>query len=170
MNFESTPCGESWVKERFKESKMIRYVAGLLFDDDMERVALIHKERGPECVVGKWNALGGKFEPGESSIPALIREFEEEGGVKIPADLLKEYCVITGEEGSFMVYFYYACSTELLEQVKTCEDEEVLIWRIKSLPDNLAPHMTWMIPFLKDNLTENFIRSIITSRYAGPLK
>ena len=32
---------------------------------------------------GKWNGLGGKFNPGESPEECAIREIEEEGGLKV---------------------------------------------------------------------------------------
>ena len=34
---------------------------------------------------GKWNGLGGKFEPGESPEECAIREIEEESGLKVSA-------------------------------------------------------------------------------------
>jgi 8-oxo-dGTP diphosphatase len=38
---------------------------------------------------GKWNGLGGKFEPGESPEECVVREVEEESGLRITNPVLK---------------------------------------------------------------------------------
>jgi hypothetical protein len=62
-----------------------RYVCGLLFDDEGQRLALIQKRKGPEAVVGRWNGIGGKCETGSagqhafsSEHLALVKTMEEE--------------------------------------------------------------------------------------------
>lgn len=57
-----------------------RYVVGLLFDRDFERLILIHKNR-PQWQAGLWNGVGGKVDPGEIYFDAMWREAEEEIGV-----------------------------------------------------------------------------------------
>lgn len=44
---------------------MIEYVAGFLFSEDGEYVALVEKQK-PEWQKGKYNAIGGKIEAGIS--------------------------------------------------------------------------------------------------------
>ncbi len=38
---------------------------------------------------GKWNGLGGKFEPGETPEACAIRDVKEESGLKINSPILK---------------------------------------------------------------------------------
>jgi 8-oxo-dGTP diphosphatase len=40
---------------------------------------------------GKWNGLGGKFEPGESPEECAIREIEEESGLKVKSVIMKGF-------------------------------------------------------------------------------
>ncbi len=55
-------------------------VVGFAFSDDFRTVLLIRK-RKPASQAGLLNGVGGKVEPGESFIDAMIREFSEEAGI-----------------------------------------------------------------------------------------
>jgi len=62
---------------------LARSVAGVVLRSN--RVFLAR--RGPGgSIGGKWEFPGGKIEPGESASDALVREFEEELGVKVEVD------------------------------------------------------------------------------------
>lgn len=60
--------------------------AGLcLMAEDTKRVLLLKREPGiDDSEGGKWEFPGGHIEPGESSLAAAIREWEEEVGVPLP--------------------------------------------------------------------------------------
>jgi 8-oxo-dGTP pyrophosphatase MutT (NUDIX family) len=126
---------------------MENYVAGFLFNDERSTVALIHKTHGPASMVGKWNAVGGKIKRGgpglpyESSDAAMWREFQEEAGVAVRGwtPFLTLMCP------GWSVDFFYAFSTLDLMQVHTCEEEEVDVFRIDSLPETV-PNLKWIIP------------------------
>lgn len=60
---------------------MQEYVCGFAIDRTASWVLLIKKNR-PEFQKGKWNGIGGKIEPGETPIAAMVREFREECGVE----------------------------------------------------------------------------------------
>lgn len=48
-------------------------------------ILMIHRHgREGDYHSGKWNGLGGKFEPGESSWQAAAREVQEESGLALP--------------------------------------------------------------------------------------
>lgn len=51
---------------------MKNYVVGFLFNNDMTKIVLIHKNR-PYWQIGKLNGVGGKIEEYESSFNAMIR-------------------------------------------------------------------------------------------------
>jgi 8-oxo-dGTP pyrophosphatase MutT (NUDIX family) len=126
--------------------EVTKYVAGFLFSSDRSKVALIHKTHGPGCVVGKWNAIGGKNKPGEPGLPdesgsaAMFREFEEEGGVAVGWTL---FLRLLGSD--WIVEFYHAFDTMKLEAVRTIESEEVRIFPVDQLP-TVVPNLRWIIP------------------------
>lgn len=51
---------------------------------------MLHRvKKADDIHEGKWNGLGGKFEPGESPEECVIREVREEAGLKIIKPRLK---------------------------------------------------------------------------------
>ena len=47
------------------------------------RTLMVHRNKKPNDMhAGKWNGLGGKFEPGESPEECIIREVQEKSGCK----------------------------------------------------------------------------------------
>jgi 8-oxo-dGTP pyrophosphatase MutT (NUDIX family) len=125
----------------------MKYVAGFLFNDERCAVALIHKTHGPACMVGKWNAIGGKIKRGEPGLPdessdaAMWREFREEAGVSVTSWTL--FLRLNGPGWS--VDFYHAFSSDALAQVRTCEGETVDVFHIDALPETV-PNLNWIIP------------------------
>lgn len=59
---------------------MSNFVLGFAFDVKTGGVVLIRKTH-PEWQAGKLNGIGGRIEPGEQPLQAMVREFEEETGV-----------------------------------------------------------------------------------------
>ncbi len=84
---------------------MIRYVCGFLFSLG-SGVVLIEK-RKPSWQAGRLNGVGGKIEPGETPLQAMVREFEEEAGLHV--DGWRQFCVLSG--GGFEVTFFFAAMT-----------------------------------------------------------
>lgn len=125
---------------------MQQYVAGLLFDDQADRVALVLKNR-PEWQAGNYNAIGGKIEPGEGPTDAMVREFAEEAGVELE-DWQFQFCL--RREGVYEVYFYAAWSTLALEEVMSVEDEPIHILDPLNLPNNVIFNIRWIIPMVLD--------------------
>ena len=60
----------------------MKYVAGFYLSEDSQKVVLLQKAR-PPWQAGRYNAVGGKVEQGETSSQAMIREFQEETGVEV---------------------------------------------------------------------------------------
>jgi len=103
---------------------MVRYVLGFAFSEDLERVVLIEKNRGPACNIGKLNGIGGKIELGETSPDAMEREFLEETGVLIPYFLWNPRGHFSGPGWQVEVFYVV---TDLVAGVKTMEAEQVEI-------------------------------------------
>jgi 8-oxo-dGTP diphosphatase len=57
---------------------------------DGDRVLMIHRQgRVDDPHLGKYNGLGGKVEPGEDVLAAVIREVQEESGLLLDAPRLR---------------------------------------------------------------------------------
>ena len=63
-------------------------VAGLVIGDD-ERI-LIAQRRADQALPLQWEFPGGKVEPGEAPVEALVRELREELGVTVAVDRIWE--------------------------------------------------------------------------------
>lgn len=88
---------------------------------------------------GKWNGLGGKFEPGESPEECAIREIEEESGLKVKSVIMKGFITFPLFDGieDWYVFLFTAddFSGELidspegqLEWIKNEELTEINLW------------------------------------------
>lgn len=120
----------------------VRYVAGFLFserEETKDRVILIRKNR-PEWQKGKWNAIGGKVEEGESVYAAMTREFEEEAGLKV--ENWKKFCELSGD--GYQVDFFVAYGKTW--HCKAMTDEAIQGFKTSELPEDVIPNLRWLIP------------------------
>lgn len=142
---------------------MIKYVCGFLFDKSLNLVVLIEKQ-SPEWQKDKWNGVGGKIEPGETPLQAMIREFKEEAGMDVTD--WKQYCVIRGRN-SEITFFYSVMDAEYLMNVKTMTKEQLGIWslaRVSMWSFPLLPNIRWILPMalvaIKDKPEEAYEISV----------
>ncbi|HTJ78523.1 MAG TPA: NUDIX domain-containing protein [Rariglobus sp.] len=121
----------------------MNYVAGFLFKNNDQLVALIEKKR-PAWQAGRLNGIGGKIEAGESAPMAMRREFMEEAGVHIYEWRL--FAVLNFSGGS--VYFFMARGDFPL----LSNTDEIVSWypveTIAALPT--IPNLRWLIPLAID--------------------
>lgn len=123
---------------------MTGYVAGFLFDDCMEYVALVRKLK-PRWQNGRLNAIGGKIEYEESPDDAMHREFQEETGMGIVP--WKPLCVLRG--ANWVVHFYYQVAEySTLAALKSMEAEQIEIHKASYFKEML-PNLEWLIPMAK---------------------
>ena len=113
-----------------------RFVVGFLFDDD-GNVALIQKNR-PSWQKGRLNGVGGHIEAGETPVDAMIREFQEEAGVKLS---WRQFCVLTGDG-----YRLHCFVSKDKTDIRTKTDEKVAWYTVDNLPPNILPNLAWLIP------------------------
>jgi 8-oxo-dGTP diphosphatase len=72
------------------------------------RTLMIHRvKRADDIHAGKWNGLGGKFEPGESPEECVIREVREESGLEIQAPRLRGLLMFPGFKGDHWYVFVF---------------------------------------------------------------
>lgn len=112
---------------------------------------MIHRIKRPDDIhAGKWNGLGGKFEPGESPEECVIREVREESGLVIVNPRLHGLLMFPGFKGNDWYVFVFTAnefSGDLQEN-----EEGYLQWipdgELTSLP--LWPSDTIFLPWLRE--------------------
>ena len=63
-----------------------------VIDRSTNSTLMIYRNKKPnDYHLGKWNGLGGKFNPGESPEECAIREIEEESGLKVKSVKMKGF-------------------------------------------------------------------------------
>lgn len=121
---------------------MQHYVAGFMFDETLEHVALIKKNR-PTWQAGLLNGIGGHVEHGETTIEAMTREFFEETGHPTFNRVWTKFTVLNGD--GFTVNFYTAVGP--VRDLKSTTDEPVEVFHVDCVDsDNAVPNITWLIP------------------------
>ena len=137
---------------------MQQYVAGFMFDEKKEIVAVVEKRR-PAWQAGKLNAIGGKIEPGESSVDAMVREFQEETGVATTREDWRFEFSIRDTDYKYIVYFYSSFS-DLVHYARTIEEEQIYLFTVKDFPyEDALPNLRWMVPMvLEDRQYQVLIR------------
>lgn len=137
---------------------MIDYVAGFLIDKINNTVVLIKKTK-PEWQRGRYNAIGGKVEFGETPVDAMQREFHEEAGRWI-----KDWTHrVTLTSNDRRVYFFIALtSQDILD--KCCdfaEDKEETIYSfdISDIQCEceygfVLNNISWLLPLCLDESVE----------------
>lgn len=109
-----------------------RYCLGFMFSEEVHTpkirqpvVVLIRKNK-PKWQEGHLNGVGGKVEANEYPIYAMVREFEEETGVKTITDDWTHFGAMMPEIGdAWIVELFYAVDN--VHACKTMEDEEIVI-------------------------------------------
>lgn len=123
-----------------------RYCVGFAFSA-AEDIVLIQKNK-PEWQKGLLNGVGGHVEDGESVIDAMVREFEKETGVVIPASDWELYCHLEYEKAA--VSFYRTFSDDPIP-VKTITLEKVLTLPLKNFQyGRCVENLRWLIPLALD--------------------
>ncbi|MGD9899816.1 MAG: NUDIX domain-containing protein [Calditrichaceae bacterium] len=65
-------------------------LATLCYIRNKDKTLMLHRiKKENDIHEGKWNGLGGKFEPGETPEECVIREVKEESGLNIISPILK---------------------------------------------------------------------------------
>ncbi len=122
---------------------MQRYVVGFIFSPDFEKVVLIRKDR-PEWQRGLLNGIGGKVEPYEDELTAMVRECSEETGINIPQEKWTRFAHFVNEHA---VIDFYFVKSELWHLARTMETEMVAYYLTYTLPAlSTIPNLQWLIP------------------------
>jgi len=122
---------------------MYQYVVGIAFADDLRTILLIRKNR-PAWQAGFLNGVGGKLEPGEDFLPAMVREFKEETGLDVPAEKWHHAVTFTGPD--YELRFFYTATDAIFEAASTTDEpierhDISSLWKIP-----VISNLRWVIP------------------------
>ena len=126
---------------------MTDYVAGLLFSEDRNHVALVYKQK-PAWQKNRWNAIGGKVEEGETIHAAMVREFKEETGV---TDVKWEETVYM-HGNNWSVTFFHAFGNPFACEHQEGEIEYPIVVSVSEalMSSQLIPNLKVIIPLALD--------------------
>lgn len=127
---------------------IVEYVVGFLFSPDQRKVALIQRLK-PEWQRGRYNGIGGQIETRDitraaskdgTGLTAMRRYGLEETAVDIPnwqhyADLISKY---------YTTHCFCAFDYKI-DDLKSPTDEQMHVFRINALPDQLVHNAKWLI-------------------------
>ncbi len=101
---------------------MQNYVIGCILNEKLDKILLLKKTKSPEGLegkmIGKLNFIGGKLEYDETPLEGIIRECNEETGLKI-----KNWQYIIELNAKFGRVFVFYCITDDIFNFKQLEDE-----------------------------------------------
>lgn len=124
----------------------MRYVAGLMFSENLDKIVMILKNR-PEWQAGLFNVVGGKIENQEDPATAMVRECLEETGVKT---VEHDWHFFTSINGSWGTVTFFTIQSDRILEARTIEDEEIHIMDSKALPENIVQNLRWIVPMAMD--------------------
>jgi 8-oxo-dGTP diphosphatase len=112
---------------------------------------MLHRTKRPDDIhAGKWNGLGGKFQPGESPEECVLRELCEESGLTISHPHLCGLLMFPAFKGDDWYVFVFT-ATEFSGELKE-NDEGYLQWipdaDLETLP--LWPSDHIFLPWIKE--------------------
>jgi len=132
----------------------VDYVLGFIFNETLDRVILIRKNK-PEWMKGKLNGIGGKREPGETTLAAMERECLEETGLHITD---WRHLGLLYQEDVWGVHVFVAIADVGLSETK--EDEVVEVYDVYDVyyMDTVS-NLTWLIPLCINSFNDTSIKS-----------
>ncbi len=113
-------------------------LATLCYVFNENKVLMINRnKRANDIHLGKWNGLGGKFNPGETPEECVIREVYEESGLLIKNPLLKGFLTFPAFDDEEDWYVFVFTAKEFSGKLKESDEGELewIEWeKILNLP------------------------------------
>lgn len=129
---------------------MRNYVLAFMINATKNQILLIKKKR-PAFQAGKMNGIGGKIEGDETPVDAIIREVEEETGLKTTEYEWANFGEMRLPDGG-KVHLFKTFRDDL-ENALSMTDEEVVVMDIdyNFLKPLVMPNLIWLIDVAMDN-------------------
>ena len=129
---------------------MRNYVLAFMVNATKNQILLIKKKR-PAFQAGKMNGIGGKIEGDETPVEAIIREVEEETGLKTTEYEWANFGEMRLPDGGKVHVF--KTFRDDLENALSMTDEEVVVMDIdyNVLKPLVMPNLIWLIDVAMDN-------------------
>jgi 8-oxo-dGTP diphosphatase len=128
--------------------------AVLVYPECGDEILMLHRnKKAADYHAGKWNGLGGKFEPDESPLETARRELKEESGIELPSESFKPLGIIHfpsfKPSEDWLVYVFLAEVPSDQRKLDGCS-EGTLHWvkRSKLLELNLWPGDRHFLPLV----------------------
>lgn len=116
-----------------------------------QTLMLLRNKKKNDIHVGKWNGLGGKFEPGESPEDCVRREVEEESGYRIQNPKLVGFLTFPEfKDGEDWYVFVYTADEIKGEMRDSAEGELAWIPDSKLLELNLWQGDYSFLPWIEE--------------------
>jgi 8-oxo-dGTP diphosphatase len=149
---------------------MKTYVLGLSFSKLGGWVLLIKKTK-PEWQKGLYNGIGGKVEPFEKFVDAMVREYFEETGIQTKPENWTEFGQLKGTDwngGKYVVAVYYMFSDVVYGATTTTEEVVQLVPACELDRYSVVPNLKWIVPMCINAYAETGISRLIgfEARYA----
>lgn len=124
---------------------MQEYVAGFLFNNT--KVALIKKTK-PSWQAGRYNAVGGKLDYGETPLQGMRREFKEETSLHI--EDWHRFAIIQGQ--NWRCHFFRA--TGNVDECQSTTEEKVEVFHIDQVKlmsrSTIIGNIPWLMQIALD--------------------
>jgi 8-oxo-dGTP diphosphatase len=143
---------------------MQEYVCGFLFFNRIAgepegfaspRLLMIHKTK-PAWQKGLFNGIGGKVEPGEKAIDAMVREFYEEADLTTTKEQWNHYATVMAQP-VYSVFFYKTFVDEI-QQFTSKTEECVMAFERDMLPKTIVKSNKFLIPLALQN---EFLHTVV---------
>jgi len=108
---------------------------------------LVRRRRSPAA--GEWSVPGGRVEPGELLMEAVVRELHEETGLRAVCGPLVGWVERTGEDHHFVILDFEATVTGDLEPVAGSDAAEARWWPVSEVA--ALPLVEGLAEFLYDH-------------------
>lgn len=123
---------------------MIEYVGGFLKCGG--HITLIEKTK-PDWQKGKFNAIGGKIEVGETPAQAMVREAYEEAGIICNEQQWHHRLVLKGN--GYKIHFFMAFVNDLLP-LQSGPEGKVDWFPIGGMPFTIIHNIIWILSMCLD--------------------